>query len=89
VAEHAVRTTVKGTGGTVARPAVVAGHESEHFNGRPISWVGVVITCLGFIVGAAAFFPHLTWWLFWVGVGVTAVGGIVLLSAKTFSEDWY
>jgi hypothetical protein len=89
VAEHAVASTVEGPGGTAARPAAAAGHEGEHFSGRPISWVGVAITCVGFIVGAAAFFPHMTWWLFWVGVGITVVGGIILMSAKTFAEDWY
>jgi hypothetical protein len=82
VADHAVTRTT-------AQPAVAAAHAGEHFNGRGISWVGVAITCVGFIVGGAGFVPHMTWWLFWAGVAVTAVGVIVLLAAKTFSEDWY
>jgi hypothetical protein len=78
---------VEGHGGTVA-PAAAA-HADEHFSGRPISWVGVVITCVGFLVGAIAFVPHLTWWLMWVGAGIAALGLLVMLFAKTFSEDWY
>jgi hypothetical protein len=82
VAEHAATSTT-------VQPAVAVAHAGEHFNGRAISWVGVAITCVGFIGGGASFFPHVHWLLFWVGVAVAVVGGIVLLSAKTFSEDWY
>jgi hypothetical protein len=89
VAEHAATSTVEGPGGTAARPVVAAAHEEEHYNGKPISWVGVLITCLGFIVGGVAFIPHPVWWLFWIGVGVAVIGLLVMLFAKTFSEDWY
>ncbi len=88
VAEHAATSTVEGPGGA-ARPGVPAAHADEHFSGKRISWVGVVITCVGFVIGGVAFVPHLTWWLFWVGVGVGVLGVIVLLFARTFSEDWY
>src|SRR5579859_4091694 len=74
VAEHAATSTVEGPGGTAAQPVGAAAHADEHFNGRPISWVGVAITCVGFIIGGVAFFPHPTWWLFWVGAGVAVVG---------------
>jgi hypothetical protein len=89
VAEHAATRTVEGTGGTAAQPVSAAAHADEHFNGRGISWVGVAITCVGFVVGGVAMVPHPTWWLFWVGTGVAVVGLLVLLFAKTFSEDWY
>jgi hypothetical protein len=82
VAEHAVTRTT-------AQPAVVAAHAGDHFNGRKISWVGVVVTCVGFIIGGVAFVPHPVWWLFWVAVAVSVVGVIILVGAKTFSEDWY
>ena len=82
MAEHAVTRTT-------AQPGVAAPHAGEHFNGRKISWVGVVITCVGFIIGGVAFIPHPIWWLFWVAAAVSAVGVIILLAAKTFSEDWY
>lgn len=89
MADQATTSTVEGPGGTAARPAAAAGHESDHFTGRPISWIGVVITCLGFIVGGVAFFPHPIWWLFWVGVGIAVVGCLILAFAKTFVDDWY
>jgi hypothetical protein len=85
----AATSTVEGRGATVAEPALATVHASEHFSGRAVSWVGVSITVVGFVIGGVAFVPHPTWWLFWVAVAVAAVGGIVLLAAKTFSEDWY
>jgi hypothetical protein len=89
VADPAATSTVEGPGGTAAQPVAAAVHADEHFNGKPVSWVGVAITCIGFVIGGVAFFPHLTWWLMWVGAGVAALGVIVLLFAKTFSQDWY
>jgi hypothetical protein len=90
VAEHAAPSTVEESGGTAALPVAAANHELEHFSGRPISWVGVTVTCVGFVVGGVGFFFHpVIWWLFWVGVAIAVVGGIILLSAKTLWEDWY
>jgi hypothetical protein len=87
VAEHGATSTVEGPG---AVPVSAATHDHEHFNGRPISWVGVIITCLGFLVGGIAFFiSPIPWWLFWTGAGVAVVGCIVLAFAKTFTQDWY
>jgi hypothetical protein len=89
VADPAATSTVEGPGGTAAQPVAAAAHADEHFSGRPVSWVGVAITCVGFVIGGVAFFPHLTWWLMWVGAGVAALGIIWLAFTKTFSEDWY
>jgi hypothetical protein len=88
VAEHAATSAVEGPGGT-ARPFAAAAHADEHFSGKRSSWIGVVITCIGFVIGGVAFFPHPTWWLFWVAAGVAVVGVIWLVFAKTFTEDWY
>ncbi|HET9187192.1 MAG TPA: HGxxPAAW family protein [Acidothermaceae bacterium] len=47
-----------------------------HIKGRPISWVVVVLVCVGFVaagVGLVASRP----WLFYVGVGVVALGAIL------------
>lgn len=89
MAERATTGTVEGPGGTAAQPVAGAAHDSEHFSGRKISWIGTVIVCVGFIVGGVAFIPHPTWWLFWLGAGIVIVGSLILASAKTMSEDWY
>lgn len=54
--------------------AMTEGHGA---NGRPISWVAVLTICLGFTIGGLALCVGPTWWLFWVGVGITAVGTVL------------
>ena len=66
-----------------------APHTGGHNSGRPISWVGTVVTIIGFIIGGVAFFPHPEWILFWAGAGITVVGCLILLFSKAFSTDWY
>jgi hypothetical protein len=61
----------------------------EHNPGRPISWVGVGIVIIGFIIGGIAFFPAPNWTLFWVGTAVAIVGCLVLFFSKAMSTDWY
>jgi hypothetical protein len=61
------------------------------FHGRPVSWVAVSTIMIGFLVGGLALaFDHHgpKWWLFWVGVGLTAVGGLLALATGIF-DDWY
>jgi len=72
--------------GTVAH---AAGHHLEHNPGRPMSWVGVVIVVIGFLIGGIAMVPSPHWVIFWIGAGVAIVGCLTLLFTKTFSEDWY
>ena len=60
----------------------------EPFHGRPVSWVAVSIIMVGFVVGGLALIFGPTWWLFWVGIGVVVVGGLIALSTDIF-EDWY
>jgi hypothetical protein len=62
------------------------GHEGGH--GRPISWVSVSIMVIGFLVGGAGLVFGPTWWLFWVGAGLAAVGGFLALGTGIFN-DWY
>ncbi len=45
------------------------------FHGRPVSWVAVSIIMVGFLVGGLALVFGPTWWLFWVGPGLAALGG--------------
>ena len=60
----------------------------EPFHGRPVSWVAVSIIMLGFLVGGLALVFGTIWWLFWTGVGLVVVGGLLALSTDIF-EDWY
>jgi hypothetical protein len=93
VADQATGTVETGgaTAAGAVSPAQGAQHPQhlEHSMGRPVSWVGVVITIIGSIIGGVAFAPQLHWWLFWVGVAIAVVGCLVLAAAKTFSTDWY
>jgi hypothetical protein len=58
------------------------------FHGRPVSWVAVSIIMVGFLVGGLALVFGPTWWLFWVSLGLAAVGGLMSLAINIF-EDWY
>ena len=61
------------------------------FHGRSVSWVAVGIMTAGFLVGGLAliFGRHgPTWWLFWVGAGLTVLGLLTSVATNTF-EDWY
>jgi hypothetical protein len=64
-------------------------HSEAHNPGRPMSWVGVAIVVIGFIIGGIAFFPAPHWTIFWIGTGVAIVGCLSLLFTKTMNEDWY
>lgn len=61
-------------------------HQGMH--GRPVSWVAVTIIMIGFIVGGAGLVAGPMWWLFWLGGGLAAVGGIFALGSGIFN-DWY
>jgi hypothetical protein len=53
-----------------------------------VSWVAVSLITAGFLVGGLALVFGPTWWLFWVGAGLAAVGGLLALATNIF-EDWY
>jgi hypothetical protein len=63
--------------------------DEKYHHGRPISWVGVVIVIIGFVVGGIAMVPGPKWWLFWTGTGIAVVGLLILAFARTFDTDWY
>lgn len=50
--------------------------QSSH-GGHLKSWVAVITMWIGFVVGGIAMVTGPTWWLFWVGVGIVAIGGII------------
>jgi len=80
------------TGTTGSMPDVSphgSGAEEHHHHGRPISWVGVSIVIVGFVVGGIAMVPSPKWVLFWVGGGIAIVGLLILAFARTFDTDWY
>ena len=69
-------------------PVAAGGHASESFHGRPVSWVAVGIMMAAFLVGGLGLILGPIWWLFWVGVGMCAVGGLLALATHNF-DDWY
>ncbi len=73
------------TAKTVARGG---GQATETMHGRPVSWVAVAIIVAGFIAGGLGLVLGPVWWLFWLGAGMVAVGGLLALSINIF-EDWY
>jgi hypothetical protein len=58
------------------------------YHGRPVSWVAVSLIIVGFLVGGLALVFGPTWWLFWVSLGIAAVGGLLGLATNIFN-DWY
>ena len=66
--------------------AALSAHVGRH--GRPISWVSVVVITVGFLAGSVGLITGPTWWLFWVGTGLAAFGGILALGTGILN-DWY
>jgi hypothetical protein len=58
------------------------------YHGRPVSWVAVTLILIGFVAGGLALVFGPTWWLFWVSLGITVVGGLLAMATGIF-EDWY
>ncbi len=54
--------------------------------GRPGSWLAVVVIWIGFGVGGAALVPSPKWWMFWTGVAICAVGGIIAMAVHIFDD---
>lgn len=68
--------------------AVKGSHASEPFHGRAVSWVAVSIIMAGFVVGGLGLVFGSNWPVFWVGVGVAVLGGLLALSTGILN-DWY
>jgi len=58
------------------------------FHGRPVSWVAVSIIVVGFVTGGLALVFGPTWWVFWLGLAITVIGGLLALATNIF-DDWY
>jgi hypothetical protein len=55
--------------------------------GRPITWIAVLLICVGFTVGGIGLCLDPTWWLFYTGLGV-AIGGGIFAWAVGIMEDY-
>ncbi len=75
-----------GTHGLDAQTGMSYEHEAHH--GRPASWVVSTIVIVGFTVGGIALPIGPTWWLFWTGVGIVVLGGLMGAAVHIF-DDWY
>jgi hypothetical protein len=58
------------------------------YHGRAVSWFAVATIMVGFVIGGLALVFGPTWWLFWTGGGIAAVGGLLAMATNIF-EDWY
>ena len=82
--------------GAISRPELAQrpAHESPvhpSYHGRAVSWVAVSIVMAGFLVGGAGLVfgsGGPTWWLFWLGTGLAALGVLLSIATNTF-DDWY
>jgi hypothetical protein len=70
----------------MADSAPAQAHGAQSHAGRPTSWLAVTVILLGFTVGGVALTIGPNWFLFWVGVGVTAVGGVLAQIFDIFSD---
>jgi len=57
------------------------------FHGRTVSWVAVSLIMVAFLAGGLALVFGV-WWLFWTGVGVAVIGGLIAAGTNLF-DDWY
>jgi hypothetical protein len=58
------------------------------FHGRTVSWVTVTLIMAAFLAGGLGLVFGPIWWLFWVGLGVAALGALLAVSTGIF-DDWY
>lgn len=56
-------------------------------HGRPVTWLAILIICVGFTVAGVALCLGPTWWLFWAGTGVF-VAGSALGAAVNIMADY-
>lgn len=61
--------------------------EDGHNTGRLTSWIAVAIMVVGFVIFGLALVLGPVWAVFWVGLAVTAAGGIYGL-AVGIMEDY-
>ncbi len=57
------------------------------YHGRPVSWVAVSLIMAAFLIGGLSL-VFSVWWLFWVSIGIGAVGGLLAVGTGIM-DDWY
>ncbi|HEV7935107.1 MAG TPA: HGxxPAAW family protein [Actinomadura sp.] len=55
-------------------------------SGRPASWVAVAIMIIGFTVGGVGLAMGPSWSVFWAGVAMVGIGGVLALVADIFAD---
>ena len=75
-----------GAHGLDAQTGPSYGH--EEFHGRPASWVAVTVIVICFIISGIALPIGPNWVLFWVGVAIVVVGGVIGAAVRIM-DDWY
>ncbi|MDF5751368.1 HGxxPAAW family protein [Spongiactinospora sp. TRM90649] len=74
-------------GGQVERVIPVAPpHGTASHGGRASSWLAVTVMLAGFTAAGVALCLGPNWFVFWVSVGVCALGGILALVFDIFSD---
>jgi len=58
------------------------------FHGRTVSWFAVSLVMAGFLCGGLGLVFGPTWWPFWLGLGMSVLGGLIALATNIF-DDWY
>jgi hypothetical protein len=58
------------------------------YHGRAVSWTAVTIIAVAFLAGGLALVFGPIWWLFWVALGVAALGALIAAATGIF-DDWY
>ncbi|HWI41972.1 MAG TPA: HGxxPAAW family protein [Nocardioides sp.] len=63
---------------------------AENHGNTPAAWTGVLVSLVGFLIGAVGMATDpLNWTLFWIGVAVVVIGAVVfgVLAKLGFHES--
>jgi hypothetical protein len=74
---HKISLTIIWSGGDMT--------EGSHV-GRPSSWIAVSVMLVGCILGGIGLVAGPSWPLFWAGVAITAIGGVLALAVGILSD---
>lgn len=61
-------------------------HHQQSHGGRASSWMAVTVMLIGFTVGGVGLCLGPNWFMFWLGAGLVALGGILALVFDIFSD---